>query len=238
MRRCSYKSTISKKYLGNPPIHALQGVDLTVYRGEIFGLLGPNGAGKTTLIRCLLGLIEPDGGKIVPGLPRNIGYQPQETLVYGALTPREHLELFGRLHDIPKSVLKSRIPHLLENMALSDKSKTQARKLSGGLKRRLSLLIALVNEPEFLVLDEPTSGMDPQSRHFVWEFLRQKQKDGLTVLLSTHLMEEAQRVCDRVAILDHGKILDIGKPDKLIHKHGGPTLEDVFLNLTGHSLRD
>ncbi len=227
-----------KTYPGDPPVQALRGVSFEISRGEVLGILGPNGAGKTTLIRCLLGLLSPDRGSIVPGLPPSIGYQPQESLVYAALTPTEHLELFGRLHDVPSSHLRARIPALLEDLALTDKARTQARKLSGGLKRRLSLLLALIHEPEFLVLDEPTSGMDPQSRHFVWEFLQRKQKEGLTVLLSTHLMEEAQRVCDRVAILDHGEILDLGTPEELIEKHGGPTLEDVFLHLTGRHLRD
>ncbi len=229
---------LRKTYPGNPPVEALRGVNLEIYQGEIFGLLGPNGAGKTTLIRCLLGLIPPDDGVMEPGLPSSVGYQPQESLLYAALTPTEHLKIFGRLHDIPRTLLNRRIPQLIQDLGLESHARTQARKLSGGLKRRLSLLLALVHEPEFLVLDEPTSGMDPQSRHFVWDFLKRKRQAGLTVLLSTHLMEEAQRVCDRVAILDHGQLLDVDTPQNLIQRYGGPTLEDVFLSLTGRRLRD
>jgi ABC-type multidrug transport system ATPase subunit len=235
-------------YRDNPPVYALKGVSLNIKRGEIYALLGPNGAGKTTLVHSILGFLKPDRGeilikgeKVIPDkkdLLSKIGFEPQENILWDFLTVKEHLELMGILYGISKETLRERINYLLSKLQMEEKSKTKVKQLSGGLKRRLQLMISLINDPHLLLLDEPSGGLDPQSRHFLWEFIKEKKEEGKGILLTTHLMEEAQRVADRIGILDNGKIIAEGTTDELIKRYGGPTLEDVFINLTGRRLRE
>ena len=214
------------------------GVDLTLQPGECFGLLGPNGAGKTTTLRLCLGLTGPDGGSIhvlgheVPREGREararIGVVPQFDNLDPDFTIRENLRVFGRYFDIPDATLQERIPALLEFAGLSSRADTRIQTLSGGMKRRLTLARALINDPELLFLDEPTTGLDPQARHVIWERLRNLLKQGKTLLLTTHFMEEAERLCSRIAIMDHGKIITGGDPRALIAQHVEPHVVEVY----------
>ncbi|MEN9783390.1 MAG: hypothetical protein RJA24_733 [Pseudomonadota bacterium] len=213
-------------------------VDLTLQPGECFGLLGPNGAGKTTTLRLCLGLTGPDSGSIrvlgheVPREGREararIGVVPQFDNLDPDFTIRENLRVFGRYFDIPDATLQERIPALLEFAGLSSRADTRIQTLSGGMKRRLTLARALINDPELLFLDEPTTGLDPQARHVIWERLRNLLKQGKTLLLTTHFMEEAERLCSRIAIMDHGKIITGGDPRALIAQHVEPHVVEVY----------
>ena len=214
------------------------GIDLALQPGECFGLLGPNGAGKTTTLRLCLGLTGPDSGSIrvlgheVPQQGREararIGVVPQFDNLDPDFTIRENLRVFGRYFDIPDSTLQERIPALLEFAGLSSRADTRIQTLSGGMKRRLTLARALINDPELLFLDEPTTGLDPQARHVIWERLRNLLKQGKTLLLTTHFMEEAERLCSRIAIMDHGKIISGGDPRALITQHVEPHVVEVY----------
>ena len=214
------------------------GVDLALQPGECFGLLGPNGAGKTTTLRLCLGLTGPDGGSIhvlgheVPDEGREarerIGVVPQFDNLDPDFTIRENLRVFGRYFDIPDATLQERIPALLEFAGLTSRADTRIQTLSGGMKRRLTLARALINDPELLFLDEPTTGLDPQARHVIWERLRNLLKQGKTLLLTTHFMEEAERLCSRIAIMDHGRIITGGDPRALIAQHVEPHVVEVY----------
>ena len=225
---------------------AVDGLDLEVRAGECFGLLGPNGAGKTTTVEILEGLTAPDGGTVEilgrswsddpRGLRERIGIQLQETQLAEKLTVLETITLFRSFYR--KGLDPAEVMRIVQ---LEDKEKAWVRKLSGGQKQRLSLAAALVGDPEILFLDEPTTGLDPQSRRQVWDLVSAYKARGGTVLLTTHYMEEAERLCDRVAVVDHGRIIEEGTPRGLIDKHVGTpegTLEEVFVALTGRSLRD
>jgi len=235
---------LSKKF----DVVAVDGLTLDVMEGELFGLLGPNGAGKTTLINMLCGLTKPTVGtakvggydiiKEIDKVKDQIGVCPQETALFPYLSGRENLDLFGSLYLMPKDALKKRSQELLAGIGLLEDANRRVGKYSGGMKRRLSLICALVHEPEIAFLDEPTVAMDPQSRHAVWGFIRDLTKDGKTVILTTHYMEEAQELCDRVGIIDHGKLIALGTPAELIEKYSAKHLEDVFLQLTGRNIRE
>jgi lipooligosaccharide transport system ATP-binding protein len=228
-------SGLRKSYGGN---EVVCGVDLALRPGECFGLLGPNGAGKTTTLRLCLGLTDPDAGHIealghaVPAAARvarqRIGVVPQFDNLDPDFTIRENLRVFGRYFDIADSVLEARIPGLLEFAGLTSRADTRIQTLSGGMKRRLTLARALINDPELLFLDEPTTGLDPQARHVIWERLRNLLKQGKTLLLTTHFMEEAERLCSRVAIMDHGRIIAEGEPQSLITQHVEPHVVEVY----------
>ncbi|MFN3884268.1 MAG: ATP-binding cassette domain-containing protein, partial [Rhodocyclaceae bacterium] len=242
-----------KSYDGVPVI---DGLSFMVERGECFGLLGPNGAGKTTTLRCCLGLTRPDAGSVrvlglsVPPHGREartrIGVVPQFDNLDPDFGLAENLLVYGRYFGIPDATLRARIPALLEFAGLAEKERNNIRTLSGGMKRRLTLARALINDPELLVLDEPTTGLDPQARHLIWERLRDLLRAGKTIVLTTHFMEEAERLCDRLLIMDHGRKIAEGSPRALIETHvpvspdplRPANLEDVFLKLTGHELRD
>ena len=229
---------------------AVDGLSLAVERGECFGLLGPNGAGKTTTIEILEGLLPPDDGDVeVLGmtwhaherqLRQRLGVQLQETQLADKLTVEETLLLFRSFYHRGHTV-----DELLKMVELEGKRGSWVVKLSGGQKQRLALACALAGNPDLLFLDEPTSGLDPQSRRQLWELVRRIRDAGGTVLLTTHYMEEAEMLCDRVAIVDHGRVIALGTPSELIAslgnvpavtRHG--TLEDVFMGLTGRHLRD
>lgn len=229
-------------------VTAVDGINLQVSKGELFGLLGPNGAGKTTTINILCGLIKPTSGSAKVGgynvqkdtakVKDLIGVCPQETAIYPYLTGAENVELFGNLHAMNKESLKTRRDILLENMGLAGDAKRKAEKYSGGMKRRLSLILALIHDPQIAFLDEPTVAMDPQSRHAVWDFIKELKKEDKTIILTTHYMEEAEELCDRVGIIDHGKLIALGSPQALISKNNVKNLEEVFIKLTGRKIRE
>jgi ABC-2 type transport system ATP-binding protein len=236
---------LAKKY---QDVTALDDLNLQVAKGELFGLLGPNGAGKTTTINILCGLIKPTKGsaqilgydvqKETSKVKEHIGVCTQETAIYPYLTAVENLELFGNLHTLDQKTLKTRSTMLLDKMGLAEDAKRKASKYSGGMKRRLSLALALIHDPEIAFLDEPTVAMDPQSRHAVWDFIKDQKSRGKTVILTTHYMEEAEELCDRVGIIDHGRLIALGTPKQLIAKNGVKNLEEVFIQLTGRNIRE
>jgi ABC-2 type transport system ATP-binding protein len=229
-------------------VTALDNLNLQIGKGELFGLLGPNGAGKTTTINILCGLIKPTSGtakvrgydvqKETAKVKELIGVCPQETAVYGYLTGEENVDLFGNLHTMNKTTLKARRTMLLEKMGLTTDAKRKVEKYSGGMKRRLSLILALIDDPQIAFLDEPTVAMDPQSRHAVWDFIKKLKKQNKTIVLTTHYMEEAEELCDRVGIIDHGKLIALGTPHELISKNNVKNLEEVFMSLTGRKIRE
>ena len=216
----------------------VRGIDLNVRRGECFGLLGPNGAGKTTTLRLLLGLIEPDAGSIelagiaVPQHAREarmkVGVVPQMDNLDPDFTVRENLLAYGRYFGMDKTAIAARVPQLLEFAGLASKADAQIAQLSGGMKRRLTLARALVHDPDILFLDEPTTGLDPQARHLIWQGLRRLIAVGKTIVLTTHFMDEAERLADRLAILDHGRVVVEGAPRALIESHIEPAVVEVF----------
>ena len=215
-----------------PKVLAVAGVDLDVAAGEVFGLLGPNGAGKTTTLEMIEGLTPPDAGEIaISGLNwgqnaqqirSRIGVQLQATSLYNKITPREALDLFGSYY--PK---RRGTEELLERVQLKDKADAYHITLSGGQAQRLALALALVNDPEVVFLDEPTAGLDPQGRRSLWEIVRAMKAEGRTTMLTTHYMDEAEALCDRLAILDHGRILRSGTPAELIASLGIPSVVEL-----------
>ena len=225
-----------RKFYGDNEV--VRGLDFSIRRGECFGLLGPNGAGKTTTLRCCLGLIDPDGGTIelvgepVPQAARaariRVGVVPQMDNLDPDFTVTENLVVYGRYFGIPHASLAPRIPKLLEFAGLASKGDVGIRTLSGGMKRRLTLARALVNDPELLVLDEPTTGLDPQARHLIWDGLRQLLSQGKTILLTTHFMDEAERLATRLAVIDHGTMIASDTPRALIEAHVEPEVIEVF----------
>jgi len=218
------------RYYG--PVRAVYNVNFQVDKGEIVGFLGPNGAGKTTTIQVLCGLLKLDGGEVEldgkrdPSLVEvrlSLGVVPQALAIYEELSAEENLRFFGRIYGLSGRKLKERISSCLEIAGLSQRSKERVSKYSGGMKRRLNMVGSLLHEPPLLLLDEPTVGVDPQSRNLIFETIEAMKKQGRTIIYTTHYMEEAQRLCNRVAILDHGRILDMDSVDNLIKKHGGPS---------------
>jgi lipooligosaccharide transport system ATP-binding protein len=216
----------------------LCGLDFAIRRRECFGLLGPNGAGKTTTLRCCLGLIDPNAGTItlvgepVPKAAREarvrVGVVPQMDNIDPDFTVAENLIIYGRYFRMPDALINERIPRLLEFAGLATKGDANIRTLSGGMKRRLTLARALVNDPELLILDEPTTGLDPQARHLIWDGLRQLLTQGKTILLTTHFMDEAERLCTRLAVIDHGRMIASDSPRVLIATHVEPEVIEVY----------
>ena len=214
------------------------GLDFAIRRGECFGLLGPNGAGKTTTLRCCLGLIDPNAGTItmvgepVPKAAREarirVGVVPQMDNLDPDFTVVENLVIYGRYFRLPDAIIDARIPRLLEFAGLATKGGANIRTLSGGMKRRLTLARALINDPELLMLDEPTTGLDPQARHLIWDGLRQLLTQGKTILLTTHFMDEAERLCTRLAVIDRGKMIASDNPRALIAAHVEPEVIEVY----------
>lgn len=274
-----------KKRFGE--LTAVDGLSLDVRRGEIFGLLGPNGAGKSTTIHCMIGLLEPDEGAIringtgkptQPAVRARMGVAPQALSLYEVLTAEENLAFFGRLYGMRGQPLKQRVDWALDFVGLTNRRGDAIKVYSGGMKRRINLAVALLHDPEIILLDEPTVGVDPQSRNSIFDNILALKAEGRTVIYSTHYMEEAERLCDRVGIMDQGKLLALDSVQGLISGRGGlpllvvetggqkievrsadplgelnrlaasapverfrldqPTLEQVFLNLTGRTLRD
>jgi lipooligosaccharide transport system ATP-binding protein len=218
-------------------LEVVSGVNLAVASGECFGLLGPNGAGKTTTLKLCLGLIAPDAGEIhlldepVPQRAREarrrVGVVPQFDNLDPDFTVAENLIVYGRYFGMRSSEIAARVPGLLEFAGLAGRGEAKISTLSGGMKRRLTLARALVNDPQVVFMDEPTTGLDPQARHLIWERLRQLTQEGKTLILTTHFMEEAERLCDRLAIMDHGRIITEGSPRALIAQHIEPHVVEV-----------
>ena len=226
---------VRKSYGGR---EVVAGIDLEIARGKCFGLLGPNGAGKTTTLRMLRGLTQPDSGELrVLGLPVpqaareariRVGVVPQIDNLDPDFTVRENLDVYGRYFGISSETLARRIPELLQFATLEARADSKIQELSGGMKRRLVLARALVNDPDLIFLDEPTTGLDPQARHLMWEKLRLLLRQGKTILLTTHFMDEAERLCDRLQIIDHGRTLAEGAPHDLIAQHVEPEVVEVY----------
>ncbi len=210
---------------------AVSGIDFRIERGECFGFLGPNGAGKTSTMRMLQAVSEPSGGTLsVLGLDpvrdgkrvrARIGVCPQEDNLDPDLDVQQNLRVYGSYFPQAARVTARRVEELLDFAALVDKRKRTIPELSGGMKRRLMIARALINDPELVILDEPTTGLDPQARHLIWQKLRELEDRGVTMVLTTHYMDEAERLCTRLVIMDHGKILDEGSPRELIERHVG-----------------
>lgn len=268
-------------------IVAVNGLSLAVERGEVLGLLGPNGAGKSTTVNVAVGILAPDRGSVridgsgdprIPQARRRLGVAPQALALYDALSGRENLRFFGRMYGLAGSRLAERVEWSLQFVGLIDRAADRVVTYSGGMKRRLNLAAALVHDPELILLDEPTVGVDPQSRNQIFENILALKKLGRTIIYTTHYMEEAERLCDRIAVIDHGQLLALGTVDDLLETHGErptlvartakgehrvetpdplaelnrlaaegtvlsfqlerATLEQVFLRLTGRSLRD
>jgi len=230
-------------------LEAVGGVSFAVAPGEVFGLLGPNGAGKTTTIRVLTTLLAPSAGRaLVAGydvsrdslaVRASIGYIPQAISVDGALTAFENLDFYGRVSGVPRRERRERIAEVVETMELEPMLERLARTLSGGMLRRLEIASALLNRPKVLFLDEPTVGLDPNARTMVWERLGAlREQAGTTILVTTHLMEEAERHCDRLAVIDRGRLVEQGEPAELLERHGADSLEDVFSAVTGRPIAE
>ena len=232
-------------------LSAVAGIDFEIFPGECFGLLGPNGAGKTTtvgMICCTIPLSAGDMdvlGMSVAGHPREIkaemGICPQEANLDPDFSVRQNLTVYARYFGIPRLQAMERAEGLIRKFHLLEKTGKKIEELSGGLKKRLLIARALINNPRILVLDEPTTGLDPQSRHQIWDEIKELKNSGTTIVLTTHYMEEAALLCDRLVIMDSGRIIERGSPAELIKKHmndGKGTLEEVFLKLTGRHLRE
>ena len=228
---------------------AVDGISFSINRNEIFGLLGPNGAGKTTTISILCGLFPPTGGKVLidgkdlrtdsASIKNMIGIVPQDIALYPTLSARENLAFYGSMYGLHGKDLKDKIEIWLQKLGLIEASKRQVSTYSGGMKRRVNLIAGVLHNPKILFLDEPTVGVDVQSRNVIIEHLKEINAAGTTIIYTSHHMEEAEHFCTRVSIIDHGKILIQGTPGELISNNSGSTnLENVFLNLTNRKLRD
>lgn len=218
-------------------LRAVDAIDFEIEEGECFGFLGPNGAGKSTTMRMMHCASPITSGKLevlgmdVNGSPRDvkaiIGVAPQENNLDPDFTVRRNLTVYGRYFGLPKEVLEERADRLLEFMQLSEKRDERIQEISGGMKRRLIIARAMMNDPRLLILDEPTTGLDPQARHLIWERVRELKRKKVTVILTTHYMDEAERLCDRLVIMDHGKIILEGRPRELIEKVIGTDVMEI-----------
>lgn len=240
---------LTKKY-GRQTV--VDGLNIEIKRGEIFGLLGPNGAGKSTTMNMLCSITRPTAGTIElfgknsekhkKEVIRRIGYIPQELAIHGKLKAWENVELFTSLYGIKGENLRRAVEESLEYVGLSERRNEFAKNFSGGMKRRLNIACAIGHQPELLIFDEPTVGIDPQSRNFILEKIKESNKNGATVIYTSHYMEEVEAICTRIAIMDNGKMIACGTSKELKQMVAGEsediTLEEVFLTLTGKKLRD
>lgn len=237
------------KTFRHAPEPAVKGISFSINRNEIFGLLGPNGAGKTTTISILCGLFPPTSGKVLidgkslkhqlEGIKPIVGIVPQDIALYPTLTARENLDFYGHMYGLRGRYLADKINEWLEKLGLADAANRKVSSYSGGMKRRVNLIAGILHNPKILFLDEPTVGVDVQSRNVIIEHLKEINRSGTTIIYTSHHMEEAENFCTRVSIIDHGKILTQGTPHELIADTAGATnLETVFLKLTKRKLRD
>jgi len=237
------------KYYKGSSVPAIDNISLNIDKGEIYGLLGPNGAGKTTTISILCGLFGPTSGSVfIDGMEYQhsaekikniIGVVPQDIALYPSLTAKENLTFFGKMYGLKGKYLKGRIDECLELFGLEKNANRRIKTFSGGMKRRINLIAGILHKPKIIYLDEPTVGVDVQSRNVILDHLRDINKEGTTIIYTSHYMEEAENFCSRVAIIDKGNILTEGKPKDLIKsKEEYTDLESIFLNITGRALRD
>lgn len=229
------------------PLQAVNGVSFEIPRGETFGLLGPNGAGKSTTIHLLAGLLRPNSGQIAINgatdptrqeVRRQIGIAPQSLALYDDLTAEENLRFFGKLYGLRGEKLSERVAWALDFAGLADRKDDALKVFSGGMQRRLNLVAALIHDPPVLFLDEPTVGVDPQSRNYLFDNIEKLAKEGCTILYTTHYMEEAQRLCQRVAVMDHGKVLALDSVDRLIDRYGGRSVVEAELKDGQHTTEE
>jgi lipooligosaccharide transport system ATP-binding protein len=223
---------------------AVKGVSFTIERGESFGFLGPNGAGKTSTMRMISAVSKPTSGSLSilglnplvdgPEIRGRLGVVPQEDTLELELSVRLNLEMFGRYFDIPRQVLRERADELLEFTQLSERANDKVDELSGGMKRRLTIARALMNQPELLILDEPTTGLDPQARHLLWERLYRLKREGVTLIITTHYMDEAEQLCDRLVVMDHGSIVAEGPPRDLIAQLSTREVVELRFDVESH----
>lgn len=231
-----------RKVYPNGP-EALKGIDLQVQDGEFFGLLGPNGAGKSTMIHSIMGLVLPTDGTAkvfdhdvvedYQAARQQVGLAPQEVNLDWFLDVRETLDYHGGYYGMPKKLRQARMEELLKAFSLTEKAKANTRALSGGMKRRVILARALMHNPRMLILDEPTAGVDVELRLELWQYMKRVNKEGTTILLTTHYIEEAEQLCDRIALINHGEIIKVGTPAELKKHYKKKALEDVYLHVIG-----
>ena len=223
---------------------AVAGIDFGIARGEAFGFLGPNGAGKSSTMRMVGCVSPPSSGELTilghdsvadgPAIRARLGVVPQENTLDIELTVRENLIVYGRYFGLPRAVIRERATSLLEFVQLSDRAEDQVEPLSGGMKRRLVIARSLINDPEILLLDEPTTGLDPQARHIVWDRLFRLKQRGVTLILTTHYMDEAEQLCDRLVVMDAGKIVAEGSPRQLIGQYSTPEVLELRFDPSDH----
>ncbi len=244
---CIQINNLTKRYRTSKE-DSLKQVSLTINAGEKFGILGPNGAGKTTLISILCGIIQSTGGSVkyfeqgnkvnLKTFRKKIGFVPQEYAFYQELTPNQNLEYFGALYNLSKKEINSRTEKLLSLLGLSKVSDKKLQTFSGGMKRRINLAIGIIHKPTILFLDEPTVGVDVQSKNAIIGFLNELNKEGTTIIYTSHLMSEAEEFCNYIALLDHGKLIACDSLTNLLNLHKSSSLKSLFINLTGEDYRD
>jgi lipooligosaccharide transport system ATP-binding protein len=223
---------------------AVKGISFAIERGESFGFLGPNGAGKTSTMRMISAVSQPTSGTLSilgldprengPNIRGRLGVVPQEDTLELELSVRLNLEMFGRYFDIPRQIVRERTNELLEFAQLLERANDKVDDLSGGMKRRLTIARALINQPELLILDEPTTGLDPQARHLLWERLYRLKREGVTLIITTHYMDEAEQLCDRLVVMDHGSIVAEGPPRDLIARHSTREVVELRFDVESH----
>ena len=238
---------LEKKYPGSDAL-AINQLDMEISKGEIFGLLGPNGAGKTTTISILCGLMPATEGTVVIdglSLPSDkdrikklIGVVPQDIALYPTLTATENLMFFGQMAGVNTKTLRPRVAEYLKRFGLFERRNDRVGNFSGGMKRRVNLIAGLLHQPEILFLDEPTVGVDVHSRHMILESLNEFNRGGTTIVYTSHHLNEAENLCTRIGVIDHGHLIALGAPKSLMDEHSLSSLEELFLHLTGRHLRD
>lgn len=237
---------LTKKY---EDMVAVNGINFSVDKGEIFGLVGPNGAGKSTTINMITGLLVPDEGTIhfenrknFKKWRENIGLVPQDLAIYPELSAEENVRFFAGLYGLRGKKLKQQVKYALETVGLLDQGKKHSDKFSGGMKRRLNIACAIAHNPKLIIMDEPTVGIDPQSRNYILEGIKELKNNGTTIIYTSHYMEEVEEICDKVLIVDHGNIVERGSINEIKERYKSeeqlPSLEEVFLLVTGKELRD
>lgn len=249
MNGCAVRLDSLTKQYPHSQKRAVSDLSFEIEEGSVFGLLGPNGAGKSTTVMMLCGLMRPDSGSIsMFGLDmmengmdvrKRIGVAPQEIALFPTLTAYENLFYFGRMYGMPAKEIRAQIKKYLAVFGLSEKGRKIVSTFSGGMKKRLNLIAALLHQPKLIILDEPTAGVDVQSRNMILDFLDTLKNDGTTIIYSSHVLEEAERICSHLGIIDEGKLITSGTQKSIMEAHGDcRTLEQVFLKLTGKNIRD
>ncbi len=238
-------TSVVKSFAGRK---ALDGVSLELREREVLGLIGPNGAGKSTLVRTIMGRVRPESGQVTifgrpapagdPTAREHVGIVPQEIALYPLLTARENLQVFARYQGLSGTALAGAVDRALEWSALADRAGDVTKTFSGGMKRRLNMAAGILHTPRLLLLDEPTVGVDPQSRERIYDMIESLRSKGVSLIYTTHYMEEAERLCDRIAIIDYGRLIAVGTKHELMAATGETSLERVFLHLTGRELRE